>query len=92
MEQDTNYKQLLQQEDSLKLELEEMNKEKEKVVDELKNAIAQKETFEQQLIQLRTQDDKDKDDNDGSTSPEIIPSNFSFGSSDIQVQCMYMHV
>ena len=85
MEQEANHQQLLQQEESLKIQLEEVNKEKETAVDELKNALAQKEMFEQQLTELRAQVDKSKDENDGSTSPEIIPSNFSFGSSDIQV-------
>lgn len=85
MDQETNYQQLLQQEQSLKIQLEELNKEKETAADELKNAITQKETLEQQLTELRTQIGESKDENDGSTSPEIIPSNFSFGSSDIQV-------
>lgn len=79
---------MLQQEESLNLQLEELNKEKETAIDELKNALAQKETFEKQLTELRAQVDKSKDENDGSTSPEIIPSNFSFGSSDMQV---YIH-
>ncbi len=90
MDQETNYQQLLQQEQSLKLQLEELNNKKEATADELKNAVAQKETLEQQLMELKTQISESKDENDGSTSPEIIPSNFSFGSSDIQVHCVYM--
>jgi len=86
MDQEANYQQLLQQEQSLKLQLEEMNKEKEMAADELKNAILEKETLEHQLTELKVHIGPGKDDNDGSTSPEIIPSNFSFGSSDIQVQ------
>lgn len=82
-EQETKYRQ---QEEKLKLQLEELNKEKGTVMDELKNAVAEKEAFEHQLAELRVQDDKGKDENDGSTSPEIIPSNYSFGSSDIQAR------
>lgn len=85
MDQEANYQQLLQQGENLKLQLEELNKEKEVAADELKNAMAQKEAFEQELMVLRTQVGKIKDENDRSSSPEIIPSNFSFGSSDIQV-------
>ena len=87
-EQQTKYQQ---QEERLKLQLEELNKEKGTVIDELKNAVAEKEAFEHQLAELRTQDDKSKDENDGSTSPEIIPSNFSFGSSDIQVSTTHTY-
>ena len=87
MEQETKYQQ---QEDRLKLQLEELNKEKEASIYELKNVVAEKE---QQLAELRAQGGTSKDENDGSTSPEIIPSNFSFGSSDIQVcgwyTCIY---
>lgn len=86
MDQETNYQHLLQQEKSVKLQMEELNREKETVVDELKNATAQKEALELQLTELRARDGTSKDENDGSTSPEIIPSNFSFGSSDIQVR------
>ena len=85
MEQETKYQQ---QEDRLKLQLEELNKEKETSIYELKNVVAEKE---QQLAELRAQGGTSKDENDGSTSPEIIPSNFSFGSSDIQV-CTSTHV
>ena len=88
MDQETNYQRLVQQEQSLKLQLLEMNKEKDTAADELKNAVMQKEMLEQQLMELRTQS---KDENDSSTSPEIIPSNFSFGSSDIQVQFVYTY-
>ena len=86
MDQETNCLQLLQQEQGLKLQLEEMNKEKEMAADELKNAMMEKEALEHQLTELRAHIGPGMDDNDGSTSPEIIPSNYSFGSSDIQVQ------
>lgn len=93
-DQDANYQQLLQQEKNLNQQLQELHKEKETIADELKNAVAQKEVFEQQLTELKAQVSMNKDENDGSTSPEIIPSNFSFGSSDIQVQYIiaYIHV
>jgi len=63
-----------------------MTQEKETKSSQLNDVIAQKEEIERQLASLRARDDVNKDENDGgSTSPEIIPSNYSFGSSDIQV-------
>ena len=85
-EQETKYQQ---QEERLKLQLEELNKENETTTDKLKSTVAEKE---QQLAEPRAYDHgTSKNENNGSISPEIISSIFSFASSDIQV-CTNAHV
>ena len=72
------------------MQLQEITQEKETNSSQLNDVIAQKEEIERQLADLRARNDASKDENDGgSTSPEIIPSNYSFGSSDIQVRNVY---
>jgi len=72
------------------MQLQEMTLEKETNLSQLNDVITQKEEIERQLAELKARHDVGKDENDGgSTSPEIIPSNYSFGSSDIQVCNVY---